>query len=87
MIVVYRFCRVVFGVSSSPFLLSATLRHHLQTYIQEVPEFVKVLEEYYVDDFNSGEDSVQGGFKRLCHGSPGPICLVFQLLALTCYGT
>ena len=64
MIVVYRFCRVVFGVNSSPFLLSATLRHHLQTYIQEDPEFVKkVLEEFYVDDFNSGEDSVEEGFK------------------------
>ena len=64
MIVVSRFCRVVFGVSSSPFLLSATLRHHLQTYIQEDPEFVnKVLEEVYVDDFNSGEDSVEEGFK------------------------
>ena len=64
MIAVYRFCRVVFGVSSSPFFLSATLRHHLQTYIQEDPEFVKkVLEEFYVDDFNSGEDSVEEGFK------------------------
>ena len=63
MIVVSRFCRVVFGVSSSPFLLSATLRHHLQTYIQD-QEFVnKVLEELYVDDFNSGEDSVKEGFK------------------------
>ena len=64
MIVVYRFCRVVFGVSSSPFLLSATLRHHLQTYIQEDPEFVgKVLEEFYVGGFNLGEDSVEEGFK------------------------
>ena len=64
MIVVYRFCRVVFGVSSSPFLLSAILRRHLQTYIQEDLEFVKkVLEEFYVDDFNSGGDSVKEWFK------------------------
>lgn len=63
MIVIYRFCRVVFGVSSSPFLLSATLRHHLVSYEKEDPEFVrKVLEEFYVDDFNSGADSVEEAF-------------------------
>jgi len=55
---------VVFGVSSSPFLLSITLRHYPQTYIQEDPEFVKtVLKVFYVDDFNSGEDSVEEGLK------------------------
>ena len=63
MIVVYRFCRVVFGVSSSPFLLSATLRHHLKSYENEDAEFVrKVLKEFYVDDFNSGADSVEEAF-------------------------
>ena len=28
-IAVYQFCRVVFGLNASPFLLNATLRHHI----------------------------------------------------------
>ena len=56
--VVYRFCRVVFGVNCSPFLLNATLRCHLDSYAHNNPEFVKKLKDsFYVDDLISGEQS------------------------------
>lgn len=57
----YRFTRVVFGVTCSPFLLNATLHHHLQRYQQEDTQFVKTLAtSLYVDDLTCGakdEDS------------------------------
>eukprot|EP00112_Aurelia_sp_Birch-Aquarium-sp1_P012879 Seg2713.6 transcript_id=Seg2713.6/GoldUCD/mRNA.D3Y31 product="hypothetical protein" protein_id=Seg2713.6/GoldUCD/D3Y31 len=47
--------RVVFGVSSSPFLLNAVLRHHIKQYQNTDPDFVsKVCEGFYVDDWASG---------------------------------
>ena len=54
---VYRFARVAFGVSSSPFLLNATIRHHLSS--ADIPrEFAeRILKSLYVDDFVSGDDS------------------------------
>ncbi|XP_068723841.1 uncharacterized protein [Montipora capricornis] len=54
---VYRFVRVAFGISSSPFLLNATISHHLTS--TDLPEeFVDcVLKSLYVDDFVGGEDS------------------------------
>jgi hypothetical protein len=53
----YRFTRITFGLISSPFILSATIRHHLQR--QPPSLVVKSLDEnLYVDDFLHGEDEV-----------------------------
>ena len=52
---IVQFTRVVFGVSSSPSLLKATINHHLETYHQGDPAFVdKLLSSIYVDDLVSG---------------------------------
>ena len=53
--VVYRFLRVVFGVTSSPFLFNATIRHDLSKYLDNEEENVeRVGEHLYVDDLVSG---------------------------------
>ncbi|XP_065654791.1 uncharacterized protein LOC136081405 [Hydra vulgaris] len=58
-IVTYRLCRVLFGVTSSPFLLSATLVTHLQKYTEIDQEFVeKMLLSLHVDDLNSGSNDL-----------------------------
>ncbi|GFS79586.1 uncharacterized protein NPIL_703661 [Nephila pilipes] len=52
---VFRFNRVKFGVSSSPFLLAATIRHHIEKYKHEFPDTVELLDRsFYVDDLISG---------------------------------
>lgn len=62
-IVVYRFCRVVFGLNASPFLLNATLRYHISKYKAEDPDFVrKMLESFYVDDLVTGEKNTSDAF-------------------------
>ena len=62
-VVVYRFCRVVFGLNASPFLLNGTIRHHLATYAEVDPEFVKrMIEGFYVDDLVTGERTVHKTF-------------------------
>ena len=38
---ILKFTRVVFGVSSSPFLLDRTIRHHLKKYMSAHPQLVK----------------------------------------------
>ena len=50
-----RFARVVFGVSSSPFLLNATIKHHLDSHSASLPELVeKLSKSIYVDDIITG---------------------------------
>ena len=56
----YRLCRVLFGVTSSSFLLSATLRKHILKYIFKRPEFIeKLLESLHVDDLISGANTIK----------------------------
>ena len=56
---VYRFSRVVFGVNASPFLLNGTIRHHLSSFAIEDPSFVqKMINDFYVDDLITGENTV-----------------------------
>ena len=49
---VYRFKTVLFGSTSSPFMLNATLHHHLANYNTPVAEDMK--ENIYVDNIISG---------------------------------
>lgn len=51
-----RFCRVPFGVVSSPFLLAATIETHLETYGSALANQLK--ENIYVDNVITGTNSV-----------------------------
>eukprot|EP00731_Ephydatia_muelleri_P024188 Em0016g459a len=63
-LLVLRFTRVVFGVSASPFLLNATLDHHIRKYEAEDPEFVaRFLRAIYVDDVTYGGSDIEDVFQ------------------------
>lgn len=60
----YRFTRVVFGLNASPFLLNATIRHHLARYSESDPRFTsKLAKSFYVDDLVTGEHTVSKAFE------------------------
>ena len=55
----YRICRVLFGVTSSPFLLTFTINKYLRTYNNEDPKFVEqFLRSLHVDNLNSGSGNI-----------------------------
>ena len=63
-VVTLRFTRVMFGVSSSPFLLNATIKHHMETYCRADPHFVdKFLSSIYVDDLVTGSSDVESTYE------------------------
>ena len=57
-----RLARVVFGVTSSPFLLNRTVRNHLSSYHFH-PEFaMQVLLSFFVDYFSRGSKTTTAAF-------------------------
>ena len=63
-ITVFRFARVVFGVSSSPFLLNATIKYHIERFKEVDPEFVKkFMNSIYVDDLSCSAENVNEAYK------------------------
>ncbi len=64
MIICLRFTSVMFGVSCSPFLLNATLQHHLSKYAASHPETVKKLNvSLYVDDEVTGAKDTEEAYQ------------------------
>ena len=53
----YRFCRIPFGVISSPFLLAATITYHLQQSDNQFAELLK--RDIYVDNVISGVSTLE----------------------------
>ena len=63
-IIQLRFVRVVFGVTSSPFLLNATICHHLEQYRTTHPKLVeKLIKAMYVDDIVTGADNEEAAYQ------------------------
>ena len=58
-----RLCRVLFGATSSSFLLNATLLHHCKKFTEEDKEFVyQLIESLHVDDLHSVADTEQEAY-------------------------
>lgn len=63
-VITLRFARVVSRISSSPFLLNAKTKHHIETYCSIDPSFVsKFLASVYMDDLVTGSADVRSAFE------------------------
>ena len=58
----FRFCRLPFGLKSSPAILNSVIQKHLIGYKESHPDVSRVLvESFYVDDFVGGAASFEQG--------------------------
>ena len=54
-IVTYQFCRLPFGLTSSPTILSSVLQHHFSKHQDRLPDLVSLLKDsFYLDDLATG---------------------------------
>lgn len=53
----FRFCRIPFGIKSSPYLLAATIEHHLQNHGSKIADQIR--QDIYVDNVISGANSTE----------------------------
>ena len=61
-IVKYRFTRIIFGATSSQFLLNGVLKIHADKYRRDDPEFSNILNRhFFIDDLNCSVPSVGEG--------------------------
>ena len=58
-----RFARVIFGVTSSPFMLNGTIRKQMDRYEFDFDFVKKVIDSFYVDDFTGGENSFEAALE------------------------
>nr|XP_027196402.1 uncharacterized protein LOC113790898 [Dermatophagoides pteronyssinus] len=59
-LVCYKFLRLPFGLTSSPFLLNIVINHHIEKYVREFPEIVSGIQSsLYVDDLVSSVNTIQ----------------------------
>ena len=60
----FRMKRVLFGINASPFLLNATIKHHLEKYPHESTVLQELKQQLYVDDWISGGSSTEEVYSK-----------------------
>ena len=62
-IVQYRFARLPFGLSCSPAILGGVLCKLFESYKGDYPDLIESLNRFYVDDLNSGCNTIEKGLE------------------------